>query len=83
MTFHPAVMEARSTITLMTQHPGPTAMGVRVRLIVLMTMTMITLMVMLVPGLDQTRFMGALLIAFPGCTIILGHDGQARRRYHP
>jgi hypothetical protein len=58
-------------------------MGVLVRMFVLMIMTMITLMIMMVTRLGQARFMGALLIAFPGGTIILGHDGQARHRYHP
>ena len=58
-------------------------MGMPVRMLVLMIMTMITLMVMLVADLGQTRFMGALLIVFPSRTIILGHDGQARHRYHP
>ena len=62
-------------------------MGVLVHMLVLMIMIVITLMIMrmimMVTGLGQARFMGALLIAFPGGTIILGHDGQARRRYHP
>ena len=56
-------------------------------MLMLMIMAVITLvivsMIMLVADFGQARFMGALLIAFPGSTIILGHDGQARRRYHP
>jgi len=58
-------------------------MGMLVRMFVLMIMTMITLMIMMVTGPGEAWFMGALLIAFPGGTITLGHDGQARRRYHP
>jgi len=62
-------------------------MGVLVHMLVLMIMTVITIMIMrvimMVAGLGQARFMGALLVTFPGGTIILGHDGQARHRYHP
>ena len=72
----------------MTQHPGPAGMSVLVRImLVLMIMTVIALMtmsvIMMLAGLGQARFMGALLIAFPGSPIILGHNGQARHRYHP
>jgi len=58
-------------------------MVVLVRMLVLMIMTMISLMIMMVAGIGQARVMGALLIPFPGGPILLGHDGQARYRYHP